>query len=154
MSLEGVWRCVMASQHVWGPVTHWPCFLLGHSAAVWNPTAKNLQSEHSLTPSYTWLQTDTHAQCFSYPRKSPQILNGAAHMHVTFSRVCMSTFSHRQCSLLHTIWTCQKQGPFVTTYHLPLARLSNALVSRWLVHATHTELPFGKSCSLALKGKS
>lgn len=52
--------CMMASQHVWVPVTHWPCFLLGHSAAVWGPTAEKLQSEHSLTPSHTLLHTDTH----------------------------------------------------------------------------------------------
>lgn len=56
--------CVIVSQYVWDPVTHWPCFLLGHSAAVWSPTAEKLQSEHSLTPS-PHHSTQTHtARCF------------------------------------------------------------------------------------------
>lgn len=91
----------------------------------------------------------TRSVCF-IPRQSPEVLNGAACVHVTFRCVCMSAFSLRQCLLLHSIWTHQKRVPLATSYHLP--RLSHTLAGCWLTHATHNELPLGKSCSLALKG--
>lgn len=82
MSLEGVCRCVMASQHVWVPVTHWPCFFYWVTVQL---SGVLLLKNFNL--STAWLhrthgsKTHTHALCVSCPRKSPRTLNGGAHTH-------------------------------------------------------------------------
>lgn len=94
-------------------------FLLGHSAAVWSPTVEKLQSEHSVTPSYTRLQdTHTHALCVSCPRKSPRTLNGGAHTHTCYVLSRMHEYFLSSSVLI----TSQYMNTPKTTslrYHLP-----------------------------------
>lgn len=83
----------------------------------------------------------TRSVCF-IPRQSPEVLNDAACVHVTFRCVCMSTFSLRQCLLLHSIWTHQKRVPLATSYHLPRLSHTHLRAAGWRMRRT-------MSCHLA-----
>lgn len=80
--------CVMASQCVSDPLTHWPCFSLGHSAAsgldsFWQTPP--LQSEHSLTPS-----SHKHTPHSLHETVASKALT---HARVHTCHVCMSSSS-------------------------------------------------------------
>lgn len=148
-----------ASQCVSDPVTHWPCFFLGHSAAVWSPAASKLQSEHSLTPS-----PPNTPRCVFYTRCAGT--SSFTHTHSATCQCCVHVHTsactlpprlrmHEYLLLSLALISSQYMNTPKTS---PPRRLPPPLLGPclglWLVPASRHELPFGKSCLPEKRGRS
>lgn len=112
-SLEGVCRCVMASQHVWVPVTHWPCFFYWVTVQL-----SGVLLLKSFNLSTAWLHRTHETHTCPVRFMPPRILNGGAHTHTRYVLWRMHEY-FLSSSVLITLQYMNTPKTTSLRYHLP-----------------------------------